>query len=259
MEYWIWLSSVPYIGPVASRRLLQAFGEPEKVYRADASDLCQIKGITQRQIGGLIENKSLDRVYKIMENCEKHNISILTQNNPEYPERAKEPEDSPIILYYKGCIRNIEKTVGIVGSRRCTQEEKFKVVEITEQYVSDNTTIISGMAKGIDSYAHTACLKSGGYTVAVLGNGLDICYPCEHRKLMEQIAEKGLLISEYPPGTQPAQYRFPQRNRLISAWSDKLIVVAPGRRSGAFITAEYEKKYGRDVEMINIKTEGVRH
>ena len=250
MEYWIWLSSVPYIGPVTSRRLLQAFGDPETVYRSDASDLCQIKGITQRQINSIIENRSLDRVHKIMEDCEKHHISILTQNHPDYPRRAKEPEDSPIILYYKGCVRNMEKTVGIVGARRCTQEEKFKVKEITEQYVSDHTAIISGMAKGIDSYAHTACLKTGGYTVAVLGNGLEICYPCEHRKLMEQIAEKGLLISEYPPGTQPAPYRFPKRNRLISAWSDKLIVVAAGRGSGAFITAEYEKNYGREVEVM---------
>lgn len=139
MEYWIWLSSVPYIGPVTSRRLVQEFGDPETVYRSGASDLCQIKGITQRQIVSLIENKSLDRVYKIMQDCEKHNISILTQNNPEYPERAKEPEDSPIILYYKGCIQNqnMKKTVGIVGPRRCTQEEKHKVVEITEQVETD--------------------------------------------------------------------------------------------------------------------------
>ena len=107
----------------------------------------------------------------------------------------------------------MEKTVGIVGARRCTQEEKLKVKEITEQYVSDHTAIISGMAKGIDSYGHTACLKTGGYTIAVLGNGLDICYPCEHMRLMEKIAENGLLISEYPPGTQSAKYRFPQRNR----------------------------------------------
>ena len=250
MEYWIWLSSVPYIGPVTSKRLLKVFGNPEAIYRAEKGDLCQIKGITQRQIDSIIKNKSLEPVHKIMKDCEKHNISILTQNDTGYPERAKEPEDSPVILYYKGCIRKMEKTVGIVGSRRCTQEEKLKVARITEQYVSDHTVIISGMAKGIDSYAHTVCLKEGGYTVAVLGNGLDICYPCEHRKLMERIEEKGLLISEYPPGTQPAQYRFPRRNRLISGWSDKLIVASSGKRSGAFITAEYEKKYGRDVEMI---------
>lgn len=141
-----------------------------------------------------------------------------------------------------------------IGARRCTQEDKFRVAELTEKYVYDNTAIISEMAKGIDSYAHTACLKAGGYTVAVLGNGLDICYPSEHKKLMEHIVKNGLLISEYPPGTQPAKFRFPRRNRLISAWSDKLIVVAPGKGSGAFITADYERKYGRDVEVIWDKT-----
>ena len=85
--------------------------------------------------------------------------------------------------------------------------------------------------------------------MAVLGNGLDICYPSEHHRLMECIEENGLLISEYPPGTQPTKYTFPRRNRLISAWSDKLIVVSPGKRSGAFTTIEFEKKYGREVEI----------
>ena len=111
MEYWIWLSSVPYIGPVTSRRLLQAFGDPETVYRSDASDLCQIKGITQRQINSIIENRSLDRVHKIMEDCEKHHISILTQNHPDYPRRAKEPEDSPIILYRAQGVRHAKQLI----------------------------------------------------------------------------------------------------------------------------------------------------
>ena len=122
---------------------------------------------------------------------------------------------------------------------------------MTETYVADQITVVSEMAKGIDSYAHTACLKSGGYTVAILGNGLDICYPSEHKKLMERVGEKGLLLSEYPPGTKPAKFRFPQRNRLISGWSNKLLVVAPGKNSGAFITADYEKTYGRDVEIVS--------
>lgn len=250
MEYWIWLSSIPYIGSITANRLIKIFGDPKAVYGADAKDFCKVKGITQRQVSSILENRSLKYVYKIMEDCEKYNISILAQNDSRYPDRAKEPEDAPIVLYYKGCIRNMENTVGIVGARRCTQEEKLQVVKLTETYVSAQAVIVSGMAKGIDSYAHTACLKAGGYTVAILGNGLDICYPSEHKKLMEHIVEKGLLISEYPPGTQPAQYRFPRRNRLISAWSDKLIVVAPGRGSGALITAEYEKKYGRAVEVM---------
>ncbi|MFR3402912.1 MAG: DNA-processing protein DprA [Blautia faecis] len=97
------------------------------------------------------------------------------------------------------------------------------------------------MAKGVDSYAHTACLKAKGYTVAVLANGLDICYPSEHEKLKECIENKGLVISEYPPGIRPTKYTFPKRNRLISAWSDELIVVAAGKKSGALITADYSK------------------
>lgn len=252
MEFWIWLSSIPYIGPITANRLLKVFGNPEAIYGADEKELCKVQGITKRQISSILENKSLESAYKIMADCEKYNISILTRNDLYYPERAKEPEDSPVVLYYRGCMRTMKNTVGIVGARRCTQEAKAMVVKLTEKYVSENTVIISGMAKGIDSYAHTACLQAGGYTVAILGNGLDICYPSEHTKLMEQIIRKGLLISEYPLGTQPTKYRFPRRNRLISAWSDKLIVVAPGRGSGAFITAEYEKKYGRDVEVIYV-------
>lgn len=249
-KYWIWLSMVPYIGPVTANRLLNIFGDPEKVYQADTDALRKVKGITKRQVASIQESKSLEPVYRILQNCEKHDISVLTQMDPRYPNRAKEPEDSPILLYYKGCIRDMKHTVGIVGARRCSQEARQAAINITEKYVSDKTVIVSGMAKGIDSYAHTACLRAGGYTVAVLGNGLDICYPSEHLKLMERIAAEGLLISEYPPGTKPAGYRFPRRNRIISAWSDKLIVIAPGKGSGTNHTAGYERSYGRDVEVL---------
>ena len=144
-------------------------------------------------------------------------------------------------------IQRMDKTVGIVGARRCTQETKRAVAELAVAYTEKQTAVISGMAKGVDSYAHTACLKAKGYTVAVLANGLDICYPSEHEKLKECIENKGLVISEYPPGIRPTKYTFPKRNRLISAWSDELIVVAAGKKSGALITADYSKKYGRKI------------
>ena len=144
----------------------------------------------------------------------------------------------------------MDQTVGIVGARRCSQESKQKTVALASEYAQKQVTVVSGMAKGIDSYAHTACLNAGGYTVAILGNGLDICYPSEHNKLMKCIEEKGLLISEYQPGIQPDKYRFPRRNRLIGSWSDKLFVIEAGRGSGALITAEYSRKYGREVEMM---------
>lgn len=127
---------------------------------------------------------------------------------------------------------------------------RSNITDFASEYAQKQVTVVSGMAKGIDSYAHTACLNAGGYTVAILGNGLDICYPSEHNKLMKCIEEKGLLISEYQPGIQPDKYRFPRRNRLIGSWSDKLFVIEAGRGSGALITAEYSRKYGREVEMM---------
>ena len=250
MLYWIWLTIIPGIGAVTANRLLKEFGNPENVYNAEEKEFANIKGITQKQIHSILTNKSLDGAERILDNCYKYNIHILTQNNSFYPKRAKEPEDAPVMLYYKGRLSVLNQTVGIVGARRCTQEAKKQVIDLTEKFVSSNVAIISGMAKGIDSYAHTVCLKNGGNTVAVLGNGLDICYPREHNKLMEYIVNNGLVISEYPPGTLPARYRFPKRNRLISAWSDQLYVIAPGKGSGALITAEYAQKYGRTVFLL---------
>ena len=125
---------------------------------------------------------------------------------------------------------------------------KEKTVSLTKALVNKNCAIVSGMAKGIDSYAHTQCILDGGYTVAVLGCGLDICYPKEHDRLMSSIAENGVLISEYPPGAPPKKYNFPRRNRLIAAISDEIYVVEAGRNSGALITADYGEKYGRKVQ-----------
>ena len=252
MEYWIWLSLLPYIGPVTTNRLLEHFGNPSRVYHAESSELVKVKGITGRQIQSIADNKSLDCIWKLMDSCHRNHISLLLKSDVRYPERAKRLEDAPVVLYYKGHFENIKDPVAIVGARRCTQEAKFHAVELAEQYARNGQTVISGMAKGIDSYAHTACLKAEGYTIAIVGNGLDICYPSEHKKLMDCIIEKGLLLSEYPPGIRPSRYTFPRRNRLISAWAERIVVITPGKGSGALITAEYGRKYGRQVEIIYI-------
>lgn len=250
MEYWIWLSLLPYIGPVTANRILGYFKDPSRVYQAEIPELLKVEGITGRQIQSIAENKSLDRIWRIMDSCEQNDISVLLQNDVRYPNRAKIIEDAPVVLYYKGHFQAMKDPVAIVGARRCTQAAKCKAVTLAQQYTENGHTIISGMAKGIDSYAHTACLKAGGYTVSVVGNGLDICYPSEHKKLMECIIEKGLLLSEYPPGIKPTRYTFPRRNRLISAWAEHIVVIAAGKGSGALITAEYGRKYGRKVENI---------
>lgn len=251
MEYWIWLSILPYIGVVSAGKLIGVLKNPENVYHSSEEELRKIEGLTARQRNSILEHRELEEAKRIVEQCEKCKISLFSLEDPLYPERAKSCKDAPIILYYRGKIKRIDRAVGIVGARRCTQETKKVVADLAESYAEKQTAVISGMAKGVDSYAHTACLKVRGYTVAVLANGLDICYPSEHQKLKECIEKEGIVISEYPPGVRPTKYAFPRRNRLISAWSDELLVVAAGKRSGALITAEYSRQYGRKVRFIS--------
>lgn len=233
---------------MTAKKLIAVFEEPQAIYESSEEELINVKGLTIRQRKSILEHRELKTAEKIIEECRKSQISLLSIKDPFYPARAEKCQDAPIVLYYKGNIKEMEKAVGIVGARRCTQETKNFVVELTEAYHKKQFAVVSGMAKGVDSYAHTACLKAGGYTVAVLANGLDICYPSEHKKLKECIEKEGLLISEYPPGIRPTKYAFPQRNRLISAWSDEIVVIAAGRKSGALITAAYSEKYGRKID-----------
>lgn len=162
--------------------------------------------------------------------------------------------DMPVVLYVKGSleINEHKRSVGIIGARRCSTEGKKAAVVITEREIRSDSVIVSGMAKGIDSYAHTAAIKNQAYTIAVLGSGPDICYPREHERLYEEIVLHGCIVSEYPPGTEPKNYSFPKRNRLIAALSDIVYVVDTGRKSGTFSTVAACKKYNRKVRMIDV-------
>ena len=249
IEHWIWLSQIPYIGPVTANRLLQTFGSPERIYSASRQEISNLCSISDKKLEMIIANRSFDKAYEIIDQCNANDIHILTMNDNLYPSKAK-TYDAPIVLYYKGKLKQLDNTVGIVGARRCTREARAAAIENAKEYSMRNVVVISGMAKGVDAYAHTSCIKSNGYTIAILANGLDICYPKEHNILMESIIDKGAVFSEYPPGVKPSQYRFPRRNRLISAWSDEVVVIGAGRGSGALITAEYAEKYGKEVVMI---------
>ncbi|MGH4049897.1 MAG: DNA-processing protein DprA [Clostridium sp.] len=182
-----------------------------------------------------------------MTKCEKLNIKVLTYGDSLYPTQVKDIKKSPVILYYRGNLIEESMGVAIVGSRRCTEYGKRLTVDAGKFLAQNNIPVISGMAKGIDGYAHTACLKVGGYTIAILGCGLDICYPKEHIELMQEIIERGAVVSEYPPGTSPDANHFPMRNRLISAWCKKLLVVEAGEKSGSLLTAAYAKEQNREV------------
>ena len=176
------------------------------------------------------------------------NIRIIKKEDKAYPELLRNIKDPPKELYCIGDIRLLAgKKLAVVGSRKCSEYGRTTAMRIGETAARNNVTVVSGMAKGIDRFAHLGALKAGGKTIAVLGCGVNICYPKENRELYERIASQGLLISELPPDTPPAPYTFPQRNRIISGLSEAVTVVEAGTGSGALITAESAASQGRDV------------
>lgn len=237
--YWVWLSNIKGIGPITARKLLNIFGTPEKIYNSTIDELEGRKDISKSVKENLMNSKSTVYAEKILSVCNKLGINILPINDELYPDEVKEFSKSPLLIYYRGNLRNNSLGVGIVGARRCTDYGKKVTIEAAEFLAGKGIPIISGMAKGIDSYAHTACIQNGGYTLAFLGNGVDICFPKEQFKLMNKIIENGAVISKYPPGTKPSKYNFPERNYLLSSWSKKLLIVEAGSKSGALITARF--------------------
>ncbi len=186
---------------------------------------------------------SLENARRIMDTCEKQNIHVHLLSEFGVPDYG----ELPTILYCKGVFRKTYGSLGIVGARRCTPYGKRITEDLGYYCAQKNIAVISGMAKGVDAIAHTAALKNGGYTIAALGNGPDICFPAEHRGLYNEICENGLIISEYHPGVHATRFTFPLRNRLIAAFSDKVVVTEAGKRSGALITCERAKYYGKPV------------
>lgn len=247
MLYWIWLTQIKGIGPSIQRTLLDKFITPENIYRASVPDLLNCKGVGYKMAEKIAWQKSLEKAQRLLEYLKRLDINILTIDDPLYPSHAKRIRETPILLYYKGKLIKNSIGVAIVGSRRCSEYGKRVTINAASFLGKENICVISGMAKGIDGYAHTACLKSGGYTIAMLGHGLDLCYPSEHKELMERIIDNGAVMSEYPPGIRPDVKHFPRRNLLICAWAQKILIVEAGEKSGALITAEYGNKYEREI------------
>ena len=247
MEYWIWLSQLKGIGPVTQRKLLQYFGTPRRIFESSEEELRSIAGIGPIIAQTIQKAHSLDGAFSILEELQQKNIKTLVYDDPLYPCRAKAVPNAPVVLYYQGTLKENDEAVSIVGSRRCSGYGKQIAVEAAEYLAKQGTPVISGLAKGIDSYAHTACLKAGGYTIAFLGNGLDVTYPKEHRELQAEIVEKGAVITEHLSKTKARPEHFPRRNLLIGSWCKKILVVEAAQKSGALITAQYAKMHGHEV------------
>lgn len=173
-------------------------------------------------------------------------------NENIYPKNLKNISDAPAVIFYRGNIKKVSESfsVGIVGSRNCSVYGENVTEMISRELSKNNINIISGMARGIDSFAHKVCIRQGGYTCAVLGCGIDVIYPKENKKLYDIISENGCVISEFLPGTQPLPKNFPIRNRIISGLSDLIVVVEAGEKSGSLITASLALEQGKDIVAV---------
>jgi DNA processing protein len=245
--YWIGFTYVRGIGAVRFRGLQQAFPDLQTAWNAPAGQLIDA-GLTPKIIENLHQVKKQIDLDRILGNCEKAGIHVLTWNDDNYPRRLKEIDQPPPVLYTLGELTvQDEWAAAIVGTRRMTGYGRQVTEELSELLARHGVTVVSGLARGVDASAHQTTLKNGGRTIAVLGSGVDRIYPPEHRKLAEEIAANGAVISDYPPGTPPESNNFPPRNRIISGLSRVVVVIEAGVTSGALITSTFAAEQGRDV------------
>ena len=248
LKYWLWLASLKGLGGQTRLALLRHFGDPESVYYADPGEIRLVEHITKEQ-SAVLENKSMKTAEKILADCQSLDVRILTIHDGEYPGRLKNIYDPPIVLYCRGRLPvfDEEAVVAVVGTRGCTPYGVACARKLGHGLARGGAVVVSGLAAGIDAEATQAALMAGGFTVGVLGNGVDVPYPYACRRLYEDLAMAGVLISEYPPGTRPLGGHFPARNRIISGLSVATVVVEAPEKSGALITAELALDQGRDL------------
>ncbi len=251
MIYWIWLS-ILNLKPIEKIKLINYYKTPKKIYNARFN---KNKSITNNEkISSLLFNtQKIKEAEEVLRYCLKNNISIIKYTDFQFPERLKNIYDYPILIYAKGNIGllNSKNIISIIGTRNCSEYGKNITDKFSYLLSENDYTIVSGMARGIDSYAHIGSIKSTGKTIAVLGSGVDYIYPKENRSLyMKILKNNGLIISEYSPKTRPIPYFFPMRNRIISGISDKILITEAGKKSGSIITANIAIEQGKDVYAI---------
>jgi DNA processing protein len=247
LAYWIGFNKVRGIGPARLRALLDAFGDIETAWQAPGQALRDL-GLDRRSTDNLLTARSSLDLAAELAKVRRAGVSLLTWDDVRYPARLKAISDSPPLLYIRGEIAPEDDFgVAIVGTRNASNYGREAARVIATDLATAGVTIISGLARGIDGVAHRAALTAGGRTLAVLGSGVDVIYPWEHRQLSHDIVARGALISEYPLGTQPEASNFPPRNRIVSGLSRGVVVVEAGEQSGALITARFAADQGRDV------------
>jgi len=247
LKYWVGFNLVSGIGPVRLRAVLDTFQDLRSAWVAKPAQL-KAAGLGDRLVQRLVDTRRSTDLDQVLTSIQRQDIKVLTWADDRYPEPLRDIPQSPPVLYLRGKLSDQDLDgVGIVGTRRYTSYGRQVAEEVARFLAREGFTVVSGLARGIDGFAHRAALDGGGRTIAVLGSGVDQIYPPEHRELAGKIAHAGCVISDYPLGTPPEGQNFPPRNRIISGLSRAVVVIEAGQRSGALITAKYAGDQGREV------------
>ena len=244
--YWIWLTQRKGLGATGQKTLLNSFGSPEEIWKADEEALSRA-GIAPTVRKALLD-KDLSAARAVLARCAETGVRVLTGADPAYPARLRLQADAPAVLYYRGTLPGEDRPlIGLVGAREADADGLALARRLGREIAACGGLVVTGMAKGVDAMSAAGALEAGGAVVGVLGCGPDIVYPRENGALFAQVEERGCLLSEYPPGVKPNARNFPVRNRLISAFSDGVVVVRAAEQSGSLITARWAAEQGRDV------------
>ncbi|MFW6007321.1 MAG: DNA-processing protein DprA [Halanaerobiales bacterium] len=244
-KYWLGLCLIKGLGPIRINKLLKYFKDPEIIWNATWEQLNKVlySGLSQK----VIKQRNKIDLNKEMVNIRKKDINFIILNDKKYPEILKQIYDPPPVIFYKGKLDFNQPAVAVIGSRKCTGYGRRVAETISKKLARNGITIVSGMARGIDTCSHQGAIAGNGKTIAVLGSGLDVIYPAENKNLFKKIQNQGVVISEFPPGTKPISGNFPRRNRIISGLSLGTVVVEASTRSGSLITADLALEQGREV------------
>lgn len=257
-KYWIWFSLIEKLEYIQKRKLLKIYKTPEAIYNLEEKELLKIENIGKATIKSIMDSKKQELLQKHIDYMKKNEIDIINVEDEDYPNSLKEIYDFPVSLYVKGNSSILsEKSLAIIGCRECTDYGKSATKYFSYNLSKCGVNVVSGLARGIDSYAHWGCIfaqrdsKEACKTIAVVGNGLDIVYPRENCILANEIIKSGgAIISEYPCGVKPNKMNFPARNRIISGISNGVLVVEAKEKSGTLITVDFALEHGRDVFVV---------
>lgn len=247
-----WIALAECLGPRSPllRPLISRFVTPEAIFEADAATLREaLPDAGEGIVSSILQKRTEKEAARIALWCHRNGVRVLTYDSVDYPARLREIDEPPAVLYCRGKLPVLDGrlAIGIVGTRKADAYGEQVTYKLSFELAAAGALIISGMAAGLDGLAAVAALNAGSETVAVLGCGIDLVYPKQHTRLAAEIAERGAIVTEYPPGTPPNGWNFPVRNRIISALSSGLLVVEAGDHSGALITARYAVLQGRPV------------